>query len=181
MRFMFILAALLVHTTSSALAQGGSIRVDGDPAGKACNIVDATPGLITVYVVHDNANSVMGAQFRAAMPACMTASFISDQSVFSVTLGDSQTGVAIGYGSCQSGPVHILSINYLVSGLTPRCCRYPVTSDPRASNEIIVTDCSHREMTAVGGTTPVNSDGSCGCSDGLENATWGEIKETYKD
>ena len=70
--------------------------------------------------------------------------YLSDTAVFPVTIGSSQTGVAIGYGACLAAPIHILSINVFCQGLTPPCCYYSVLPDPQTlSGQIEVVDCAN--------------------------------------
>ncbi len=178
-----LLTIAMLCVASLVFAQGGSIGVFGDPGGTDCNIIDAAPALLSVYVVHVNVPGATASQFAAPAPACMaSASYLSDGSVFPVTIGNSQTGVAIGYGACYAGPVHILTINFFGSGLTTACCYYEVVPDPLvASGQIEVVDCVENLLFATGGIGIVNADGTCFCDVPTQDTTWGQVKSLYSE
>jgi hypothetical protein len=164
---------------------GGTIGVYADQAGKDCNIPNVPSGLMTVYVFHTIPEGATASQFSAPKPACMTgATWVSDTSVFPVTLGSSQTGVTVGYGTCRSGPLHVLTITYAMSGPSEPCCMYPVLPDPSlASGKIEIVDCGFNLMYGTGTNCTVNSNSSCICGRGAvvpaEKTTWGHVKALY--
>jgi hypothetical protein len=164
---------------------GGSIGVYTDPAGTDCNIPDVPSGFMTVYVVHTNTAGATASQFSAPKPACMTdATWVSDTPVFAVTLGSSQTGVTVGYGSCSSGPTHVLTIKYYVTGPSEACCMYRVLPDPSlASGQVEVVDCNFNLVNGTGNNSTVNPNFSCICGAGsvvpAEQTTWGHVKALY--
>jgi len=104
-----------------------------DQAGTNCSITDTAPGLLPIYVVHIVDAGATAIQYIAAKPACMTSTYLSDTNPFGVTIGNSQTGVSVGYGTCRSGAIHCQTISYFASGTTRRCCVYTVHCDPSAS------------------------------------------------
>jgi hypothetical protein len=91
------------------------------------------------------------------------ATWLDDTNPFPVTVGNSQTGVGIGYGTCLSGPIHILSVNYVVSGTTTADCRYRALP-PSGTFDIEVLDCSNDFWFGNGGSTYINSNLPCDCS-----------------
>jgi hypothetical protein len=159
----------------------GQIGVFADEYGSECNLVDDGSGLMTVYVVHVNTNGASASQFAAPMPGCMTGVTRMGETSPFLAIGDSQTGVAIAYGACLTSPIHVLTIQYMGSGLSETCCPYPVIPHPQAlSGEIEVTDCDNNLLTAGGDVSRVNSDGSCRCGTvQVEKCTWGRIKALY--
>jgi len=167
------------------LTAGGSIGIYADPAGVDCNIRDVPSGLMTVYIVHTNTAGATASQFSAPKPACMTgATWLSDTAVFPVTLGNSQTGVTVGYGSCRAEPIHVLTMNYLVTDPSQSCCMYRVLPDPGlGSGKVEVVDCAFNLQYGTGNTSTVNANSSCLC--GLESVipteqtTWGHMKALY--
>jgi hypothetical protein len=178
---MLIIAATLVFGTSLAFAQAGTIGIYGDPGGTLCELEDATPGLCSYYVVHVLTPGATAAQFSAPAPACFAGPYLSDTAVFPVTIGSSQTGVAIGYGTCVVGPAHILTINYFCQGLTGNCCEYAILADPNVpSGEIEVVDCTSGLLFANGGHAVVNADGTCDCTNASEESTWGKVKSLFE-
>ncbi|UCH83400.1 MAG: hypothetical protein JSW50_13220 [Candidatus Latescibacterota bacterium] len=180
MKKVVFLTVALVFAANMAFAQAGSVGIFGDPAGTTCNLTDVVQGLLSVYVVHVNAVAT-ASQFSAPMPGCMVgASWLSDTGIFPVTIGNSQTGVAIGYGVCQTGNIHVLTINYFAAGLSTPCCYYPVLPDPNVpSGKIEVVDCANNLLFASGGIGIINADGSCQCDVPTEETTWGKVKSLY--
>ena len=163
---------------------GGTIGVFSDPQASGCNFFDQTTGLMTVYIVHVLTAGATASQFAAPMPSCMTgATYLGDSSPFLVVIGSSQTGVSVGYGSCLSGPIHVLSVQYFVLGLSQTCCVYPVVPDPSSMwGTIDVVDCSFRYTRGAGAHAIVNPDATCQCgSIKTEEATWGKIKSMYSE
>ncbi len=161
---------------------GGMIGVYSTTDATDCNITEGAPGLLEVYVVHTGIVAATACQFSAPMPACMSgASYLSDTPQFPVAIGNSQTGVAIGYGACESSPIHVLTINYFASGATAACCQYPVLPDPNiASGRIEVVDCDQYLIYADGMTSIVNPNAGCFCG-GIQvrESTWGKVKSLY--
>ncbi|UCG53142.1 MAG: hypothetical protein JSW58_06210, partial [Candidatus Latescibacterota bacterium] len=97
-----------------------------------------------------------------------------------VTIGNSQTGVSIGYGGCVGAPTNVLDISLFCQGLTGTCCYYTVIPDDDApSGEIEVVDCSNALLYATGGTGIINSNATCFCDVPAEESTWGKIKVLY--
>jgi len=181
MKKALLLTLVLMVSASMAFAQGGSVGIFADAGGTDCNLADVLPGLTPYYVVHVYHAGATASQFSAPIPTCMVAAiWLSDTAVFGVTIGNSQTGVAIGYGTCQVAPTHVLTINYFVQGLTPACCRYPVLPDPNVpSGKIEVTDCGFNPLFATGGMGIINPDGTCNCNVPTEDTTWGKVKSLY--
>jgi hypothetical protein len=94
--------------------------------------------------------------------------YLSDIQPFPVTIGNSQTGVAIGFGACLGSPINLLGIVAFGSGLTVPCCEYPVIPDPAAvSGEVDVVDCGLNIVVGQGLTNTVNGDASCPCGANL--------------
>ncbi len=144
--FVGIFGLILVGSTLEAKAQ--RIGIFADPAGTNDFIRDTTPGMVSIYVLIINPTAAMiGVQFSAPIPGCFTgAGHLSDTRMFPVTIGNSQTGVAIAMGACLSSPVHVLTINVMGQGLTDTdtCCQYLVLPDPNVtSGEIEFTNCSN--------------------------------------
>jgi hypothetical protein len=162
--------------------QGGVISVSSDPAGTSCNLTDKTAGICTYYVIHTETSGAGGVVFSAPIPTCFAVTWISDEPVFPVTLGDSQSGVTVAYGSCRSGPVHILTVKFFCQGLTGACCAYWVLPDPRVeSGKIEVSDCGLNLLYATGGKAVVNGTTECPCQQASEASSWGRVKSLYED
>jgi len=183
MKKALLLSLAIVCIASMAFAQGGTLGVYADPQGNNCYPQDIVAGLCTYYVVHTNIAGATASQFRAAQPACMLAVYLSDTAVYPVTIGNSQAGVAVGYGACLLSPIDVLHINYFCQALTPPCCAYPVTPDPNVvSGKIEVVDCVNALLFGTGGTTYVNgNDVDCPCTVATEETTWGAVKSIYAE
>jgi hypothetical protein len=192
MRRLLLIAFVLVLGATMALAQelpGGRVGIFGSNGGDVedCAITDSAPGLLTVYVLHVGATGgVTACQYIAAKPECMTATYLSDTNPFPVTIGNSQIGVSIGYGTCRSNVVVVQQISYFASGTTPACCVYPIKCDPYGvdactSGLIDIVDCNFDAALAKGQSGVVNPTGACACVDIVptEESSWGRVKALY--
>jgi len=147
-------------------------------AGTDCNIVAPTIGLKQVHIVHTRTDGATASQFSAPKPACWAnAMYLSDVNVFPVTIGNSQTGTSVPYGTCKSPMTFVMSINYFIMGPpTQFCCPYPVLPDPNVpEGRILVADCGFNTLYGWGATAIVNPDPSCPCESppvAAEETTW---------
>ena len=166
-----------------------SIGVFSDARGCPCELTDrGSAGLLTVTILHVNSPGAKASQFSAPRPSCLNVTHLYDTPVFT-TIGNSQTGVAIGYGQCLTGTFQILTITYFAQGLTPDCCYYEVLPDPSSpSGAIEVFDCNDQLVFPPGWYDIVNSTESCQCYAGfeycypvaVESSTWGRVKALYE-
>jgi len=101
---------------------------------------------VEVYVFTFSDAGVMATQFSAPKPACMAgATYLADLNVFPVTLGNSQSGVSIGFGQCETYYCHVLTIQYFMTGATVGCCPYWVLPHPNAeSGKVEFVDCAQQ-------------------------------------
>jgi hypothetical protein len=182
---LFILAAVSSLCLSSPVdAQPGKIGIFADAAGGNCNVGFDDYGYIPFYVVHTPTAGARGVRFSAPVPACLIeARWSRDQSLYTITTGNSQSGVTVDYGSCVASPIHVLTIWYFSYGLgSPPCCLYPVLADPSVeSGQIEVVDCHGATVFAQGRTNTVNGNANCPCESPLSTneTTWGRIKALY--
>ena len=175
--------------TGQALGQVGTLGLYTDPAGTDCRLIDASSGMVSVYVVHDATQGASGVSFSAPMPACMNgATWIGDDRRYPVTFGSSQDGISIGYGRCETGPTHVLTVIYFAAGTSSSCCLYPVVDNPIfTSGQIEVTNCDTKDLRIVYGTigivSTVNGDANCDCivqaTAGRQESSWGQVKSLY--
>jgi hypothetical protein len=183
MRLALALILVSVLGAGTVFAQAGSVYVCADPAASSYFLLDQPPaGLKQYYVVHVYTTGATASQYRAKLPACMIqtgAMWLSDTNVYSVTLGNSQNGVAVAYGSCKVGPIHTQTINVFAMGLTPACCRWVVDGDP-AVGPVMGADCSFNTFYPTGGQSIVNKNSTC---DGTptEDTTWGHVKALFAE
>jgi hypothetical protein len=177
---ILLLTLVLMLGATTAFAQAGTIGIFKDPGGLNCELT--TPaGLIPYYVVHVSTSGATACQYSAPKPACFAAMWLSDTSMFPVTIGNSQTGVSIGYGSCRVAPIHVQTINYFATGTTPHCCHYGVLPDPNAVPPgIYMVDCDEHLLNPSGMRSVIHAAPECRCGGTpAEETTWGRVKALY--
>jgi hypothetical protein len=159
---------------------GGPLIPSPDPAHYYQYICDATPGVMSIYIVYTAYASVTGVEFWAPKPSCFTAVYLSDTMPFPVTIGNSQAGVSIGLGSCRQPPVHVLTINYFAYGTTPADCQYRTLPHP-VTGEIYMVDCADNLISLTQGINFINPpEANC---EGVPvgTSTWGSVKSLFSD
>jgi hypothetical protein len=151
-KWVCIAATMLLLPASLAWSDSAALSTSADENGVNLFIEDVD-GTISIHVVVSWSTSPLaGVQFSAPVPECFTgASWISDTPVTPMTIGDSQAGVMVAFGQCQSAPIHVLTVNVLAQGRTESCCFYRVVADPSVpSGNIEVVDCSNNLVTGQG-------------------------------
>jgi len=182
MRRVLLMSLLMLLVTSVAFAQVGQIGIYADAAGSDCRVVDAVPGLLSVYVVHADVGGSNAVLFKVAPSAGVTMTHISDNSAF-LLLGNSETSIAVAYGGCMSGTFLILTMGYFASGTTPACEQLDIVPADDSVNGLVeyvdCTDTKHEVATGQSGFIGGDSD-SCPCpGTAVRPATWGAIKALY--
>lgn len=123
-------------------AIAGSIGIFADPAGTDRTIVD-NGGSVTVYVVHKVDEGGTASAFTIEAPAGWTR--VGTVSQFPIVIGDVDAGISVAYGSCLTGSIHVLTLNYTAPGNTPAGATFKVMPHPEWPDNIRVVDC-HSEM-----------------------------------
>jgi hypothetical protein len=145
---------IIVFSVSPSFADGVSLFAD--PAGTDCALAYDAPGVVSIYAVLFSGPGATGVQFAAPLPDCWTGVLHLSDNIPPpyINIGNSQTGIAIAFGSCVSGwPIHVLTIQVFASnpGLIGDCCPYWVQPDPNANPPgVYVTDCSSPPNLLVG-------------------------------
>jgi hypothetical protein len=156
----------------------------GDPGGADCAVYDTQPNtVVSVYVFQLFAPESFAAQFSVPIPACAVGlTWLGDTHVFLATIGESPTGIAMGFGACYSTPVHVLTINYFGMGASEECCLLRVEPDYRETPPgIYMTDCDFVMFPATGGAAIINPNEGCPCiSVPTQETTWGRVKALYQ-
>jgi hypothetical protein len=179
-KIILALVFIVLTTGRSAYGQAGAIVLAGDPQGTDCNLSDKTAGMCAFYVVHVGTPGALASSFSAPVPACFTGSWLSDTVVFPVTVGNSQNGISIGYGTCVPGPVHVLTMNFFCQGMSQNCCYYSVRPHPVGESGVVeAVDCYNNLLTAKGGFGIVNSTNECECGPPTRDSTWGRVKSIF--
>jgi DNA-binding beta-propeller fold protein YncE len=161
----------------------GAITLFADRAGTRCNILDdGSSEVVSVYVIHTGTGCKTGSAFAAPIPACVDdAVFVTDVCPLGLCLGSSQTGVSIGYGDTYSGPIHVLTIQFIGSGRTPQCCHWPVVPEPYFGG-LLYTGCDGEfsESTLPGVGAMVNPTAACECQVPSPPSQWTQIKAVLR-
>jgi hypothetical protein len=133
----------------------GSIGVYADAGGTNPNVTD-TGGSVSLFVVHHVEDGATASSFRVEAPAGWTMTLAQNQ--FPVSIGDPATGMSVGYGTCQSGAIHVMTLTYTSPGNTPAGAMFkvlPHTDVPSQSIEVV--DCTQNLLqSAIGVETPVS-------------------------
>ena len=177
-----LLSMFIILSASSAMGQADVIALYSDPAYTNCTMLDKSPRMVSVYVVHENNSGVTASQFRVVTGGGAGLSYISETSPHSFKLGDTQSGLSIAYGECKYSTVLIATINYFTTGSSATCSNVRVVADFNApTGKIEVVDCSYFRSEGIGGKLVINPDGSCDCGPDTRLTSWGKIKEQYGD
>ncbi len=194
MRRVILAASILILVTTALAAANpiawppwGDIILCEDSQGFD-GFFDTTPGLITINVIVTGVSGGSGAgltacQFAAPIGQCFNGVWLSDGQVFPVTLGDSQTGVAIGFGQCLQAPVHVLTINLFCYGPGTDCCFVWAVPHPDAtSGEIELVDCAYTQYFGTGGAAIIQPDANdCIQYVPVQETSWGKVKSLYAE
>ena len=192
MRRLLLTTFVLMLGASLALAAdlpGGRIGIFSETGGTNCAVTDAAPGLLQVFIVHTLTTGAAACQYVAAKPGCFTATYLSDTNPFAVVIGNSQTGVSIGYGSCKIGTVHVQTMSFFAAGTTPACCKYTIACDPLAATGacalgyVDIVDCGQSAAFAKPQVGVINPNSTCLCADIIpaQESSWGQIKSLYNE
>lgn len=193
MRYSLLLIVALVTVAAPVApsAQGyGTIGVFSEPSGCNCYVDDPIMALTTLYVVHrDIADGVTGSRFIVQGAAGMTMIFISDASIGGpiYITGSIVEGYEVFYGSCITGGLAVMILQYFGQGNSAPCSRLEVVAAPTSTTGgVDVFDCGSGTHLGTGHYALVNADGSCTCDLGpcspvpVEQTTWGGIKALYQ-
>ncbi len=158
---------LVAALAGVSLAQDDKIELFSDQGMSSCELSYNGFEFRSVYMFHTGTQGAWGAQFKAPKPACWTgATWISDALVSPfISIGTSQTDLAISYGGCLQPPVYLGTINYVVTSASANCCPYPVLPAPTspAPGEIVVYDCDliNLRRATAGSQVMINPTADC--------------------
>jgi hypothetical protein len=145
-RLLLPLFIIVFAASPISPALGASITLNPDPGGMDCFLAYDEPGLVNIYAFLVFSPGATSVQFSAPIPDCWTGvTYLSDivPSPF-ISIGNSQTGIAIAFGSCIASPIHVLTMQVFTAGsdLIGDCCDYYIQPDPTANPPgIYYTDC----------------------------------------
>jgi len=190
--YLLALSLVGIWLTPTHGQWGGEIRLSTEPTQWVCEMaVDAGP-TVTVYVIHDQVVSATAAAYRVS--TCNSTLVYIGQTVYSpYYIGDVNSGIAVTYEGCQSGPYLIQSIEYAATGLLPVDSGLAVKPWP-LSGEIEGVDCNFQSTFPDGGVLCIGCV-NVGCKNILgadppyyrctepvpvENRSWGKVKALYR-
>ncbi len=184
-RVLLIYLCFLVAASMAFSQPPGSIGVFADNTATICDVYDQAPGLLQLHVVHVYTPGATAAQFKLDCtswgPTGWT--YLGEAWPYTTTIGNTQTGAAVAYGACLSGPIYLVAVQYYVQGLTPPCSFCQIVADPTATPPgIYVADCSDppNVVTATGGDVVINPVEGCFCNIPAQETSWGQLKAFYK-
>ncbi|MFQ5510392.1 MAG: hypothetical protein ACE5EO_00960 [Candidatus Krumholzibacteriia bacterium] len=180
MKRLLFVSLILVVVPAVVFAQAGQIGLFADPGGADCNLMDTSPGPITVYVVLIDHGGAGACDFSVRPGPGFNASFVSDTPVVGTIFGTSQTGVSIILGACLTEPTHVLTINYNGFGVSSTCSSLDIGDNVNVTPPSpSITTCVGAKNLVPGKSMFVNPDASCTCAVPVEQTTWGHIKSLY--
>lgn len=164
------------------------IELFADQAMSECELAYSGPNFYRVHMFHTGPDAAVSSQFMAPKPACWSnATWVGDTLPF-IYLGNTQSGIELGYAGCLQPPIYLGSINYIVSETGPACCPYPVLPAPTSPipGSIIFVDCNLPygiHPAEAGQQVMINPNSSCPeCELGpvaAHETTWGRVKALY--
>jgi hypothetical protein len=147
--------AVILFGASCGWSQTITVGLYSDPEGTECEWNLAADPVVELYVIITSSEPacLTGVQLAVPIPDCARGKlfWMNDDSPFPVTLGDSQSGVAIGFGSYYFTPITVLKMTYIIGSQDLDYCDlqvFPVTNGP--PGEALVSDCSFNAVTARG-------------------------------
>jgi hypothetical protein len=177
---LIVLSASII--LSAVPAHPDEIALYTDTQYSNCKLVDSSPGVVSVYVVHHVSSAATASQFMVEANSGVTLSYVGETSPYSTVIGSSQSGASIAYGACFYSDVLVLTLSYFATGTSTACSYLQVVPDPQSLYGYIEgVDCSSNRLEASGARLVVNSDGTCECGPTTSYTNWGVIKNRFGD
>lgn len=128
--FTVIAFALPGHVSADAIVVVGDFE--------ECYVLDQTPGLHTLTIVHKFNAGTVASRFKLEANAGMTMTYVSETHAWPSTLGNMRDGMSVCYGSCQVGDVVLGTITYQGYGTSNSCAQLIVKPHPDAETLDVV-------------------------------------------
>ena len=158
---------------------GGTVSLYSDAGLTNSTYQDDAINAFSIYVVHNAVTfeAAHAIRFRVEASSGITFIWLSETSPKPTVIGDSRTGIEIGYGACLIPDAGlILQIQYLGIGTSEPCSFLRVVPHPAApSGEIEVVLC-----VGMGPASAVGKDLLVNCTVPVQETTWGRIKSLYR-
>jgi hypothetical protein len=191
------LFSLLAIATARAQPVVDLLRPN-DTATGYCEAFDNQPGVHTINVYHRFTGGALAARFRVEAGPGVTMIYAGETHPFSSTVGNSQSGIEVCYGTCLApGDIPLVTISYLSFGTSAPCSELRVVPHPAA--EVVETmDCNGTPQNVWGGVLLINPSVLCADCEGTatrfpgtpesfscaplaaQASTWGTIKALYR-
>jgi hypothetical protein len=166
----------------------GNITPFADAAG-TIQIIENPAGVVSIYFVltyNPGLVPTIACLFSAPKPSCFDAEFLGEECYSDQYIGNTQTGLAILFGTCPSSwPTRVLlakSTYYVGEGYSGAtgCCFWWVLPAPWAmSGKVEFADCNETTVTGFGGALVFNPDDIYCAGVPVESTTWGKVKSLY--
>lgn len=131
----------------------GSVGVFADENGTDQSLVD-TGGLVTLYVIHKlDTDGATACAFTIDAPNGWILQ--SARVEFPLSIGNINDGIAIAYGKCETGSVHLMTLTYMSPGNTPAGTVFSVRPHPHTPESIEVVDCDNTMQAGAGMDSPI--------------------------
>jgi hypothetical protein len=194
MKRLLLITVAVLFVAGSAFAEGGNLGIYPNATAANCAIVQAAANAQqTMYIVHKNHTGTTAVGFAAPLPECAQSGmfWITDQNpggfviIPNDTLG-SQSGISVGYGTCRTDAIVVITMLFQRTSLLPGCCLYSVTPNHLLAPTVQSVDCSTPKIEEVvyAGSANLRPTGTtaatCPCNIGNEPSTWGVIKELFR-
>lgn len=182
-KFVLTVFAVLMVATSAA-AQVGDISIYSDGAGLSCNITDASPSLLSLFVIHKHTVGATASQFGVSLTGGSTMTFTGATAASGMLLlGTPPTDISIAYGGCVAGDFLIANVTYFGGGSSPACSgiRFDASPFSPIAGEVALVECDFETVSVVPtGQAIINPDVTCQCSTAVNTTTWGAVKALYR-
>ena len=165
--------------TAQFIPGGGSVSLYSDAGLSDSTYQDQLVTSFSVFVVHGGVtfDAAMGIRFKIEPSPGITFAWLGESSPKPTVIGDSKSGVEIGYGACVFPDAGlILEIEYLGLGTSEPCSFLRVVDHPDASSgEIEVVLC-----VGLGPVSAMGKDLTVNCAVPVQETTWGKVKALYR-
>jgi hypothetical protein len=192
---VIVAALLFLNGGLARSAAAYTIELSAAQFSSECNL-PSNPGLRTVYIRETFNLGSMATRFKLALATGATITYVSETHPYT-SVGNTQSGISICYGSCVSGSILVATVTYMSTGTDQNCSQLLVVPHPNAETVEILT-CDGIPTATFNRDLNLLSPGGvpCGCSPShmfpgtphqfdcmtiaTKNSTWGSIKALYR-
>jgi len=191
--------ALAGRVLPASAQTASTIEVSETQYGYGCQLGnDQGPGVRTVYVRHTFSVGSLASRFRILLGPGATMTYLSETHPYPMTVGNTQDGISICYGSCTPPePLLLATISYMSYATDANCSKVLIMPHPSAQTVEVVGCDGVPEAAFVREMNILAPHGVCGCPDPhkfagapqvfdcnslpVASTTWGAIKSLYSN